>query len=261
VEIPDEKTFVSISTELPYEQSSSPYDSFPFPELAILEPHQIDYCVFEFRRCIPSLVLDGRAAFIHPDLYHDTMPETYQDLLSICSLYTQRTPSNSTICFRMLFIKLRKLIAASKSFTRAEDWLLAVQTLIMYQIIRIFDGDVQQKAFAELDFELLENWTSKLQQYCEGSWLLMESIRRTLMVSVMFRCLCRFMKDGVSTLVPQMSVLPVSENTAKWEGRESQAGPLVPYRNFVDDWNQGRVTTVDAYEMLLLKACRHAITI
>jgi len=161
----------------------------------------------------------------------------------------------------MLFIKLKRLIAASKSFTRVEDWLLAVQTLIIYQIIRVFDGNIQQKEFAEQDFKLLENWTLRLQQACvEGPWLLMESIRRTLMVSVIFRCLCKFMKDGLSDLVPMMAVLPVSENTAKWEGRESEAGPLVSYQSFVHHWNNGRVTTVDAYEMLLLKACRHAIT-
>lgn len=248
--------------QIPSEQCFlDPYDSFQFPELAILEPHQINYCIFEFQQCISTLVLEGRASFIHSDLYHATMPESYQDLLSICSLYTQKTSNNSMIVFRMLFIKLKRLIAASKSFTRVEDWLLAVQTLIMYQIIRMFDGDAQQKAFAEQDFGLLEDWTLILQrEFVEGPWLLMESIRRTLMVSVLFRCLCKFMKDGVSDLVPVMAVLPVSENTAGWEGHQKEPGPLVSYRDYVGDWNLGKVTTVDAYEMLLLKACRHAIT-
>lgn len=259
MEILDQQTCGS--TYQPPGEFSTPYDSFPFPELALLEPEQIDYLVTEFRRCIPSLVLEGRAPFIHSELYIDTMPDTYQDLVSICSLYNQKTSYNSLICFRMLFVKLKKLITASKSFTRVEEWLLAVQTLTMYQIMRIFDDDVQQKEFAERDFELLEKWSSKLQQGCTGSWLLMESIRRTLMVSLMLQCLCRFMKSGYSTLVPMMAMLPVSENAARWEGREGQSGPLVPYEKFVDDWNQGRVMTVDTYEMLLLKACRNAITI
>lgn len=131
----------------------------------------------------------------------------------------------------------------------------------MYQIIRMFDGDPQQRSFAEHDLELLERWSLNLQQPVKGSWVLLESIRRTLMLSIILRCLCKIIKDGVSNLVPVMSVLPVSENTAKWEGRDSEVGPLVSYTDYVLDWNEGKVTTVDAYEMLLLKLCRHAIMI
>lgn len=244
----------------------SPYESFQFPELAIIEPHQIDYCIFELRRAVVSLALEGRASFIHPDLYHDTMPEMYQDMLSICSLYNQKTEDNSIIVFRMLFIKLQKLIHESRSITRVEDRLLSVQALIMYLIIRVFDEDTKLQANAAYDFQLLENWTTLLQQgYAESadqSWILMESIRRTLMMSVLFRCLFKILKNGMSELVPLMSALPVSKNTTKWESRSSEdSDTLVTYRNFVNDWNQGMVTKVDDYEMLLLKACRHAITI
>ncbi|KUJ16651.1 uncharacterized protein LY89DRAFT_618012 [Mollisia scopiformis] len=248
---------------------TSPYDSFPFPELAVIEPHQIEYCVFELRRCVLSLAMESRAPFIHSDLYHDTMPDTYQDLLSICSLYNQKTETNSMIVFRMLFIKLKKLISSSRTFTQPEDWLLAVQTLIIYQIIRVFDGDKKQEELADQDFDLLENWSRKLQEVDVGrstshhQWLLMESIRRTLMVSVLFRCLYKILKDGMSDLVPVMAALPVSENTDDWDRVEGprRIPSLVTYTSYVKDWNEGKVTTVDAYEMLLLKACRHAITI
>ncbi|KAE8441973.1 hypothetical protein EG329_004099 [Mollisiaceae sp. DMI_Dod_QoI] len=254
---------------------SSPYDSFPYPEQAVIESHQIEYCVFELKRSVASLVLEGRAPFIHSDLYLDTLPDTYQDLIGICSLYNQKTIHNSVIVFRMLFVKLRKLISASKSITRVEDWLLAVQALLMYQIIRAFDGDSMQRSNAEQDFGLLEDWTSHLQKgYFDAGlsatgtlhqqWLLLESIRRTLMISVLFRSLYGAMKEGTCDLVPLMSDLPVSENLVGWDRVEmlepTGEQPLVTYSDFVNDWNMGKVTTVDAYEMLLLKACRHAIT-
>lgn len=248
-----------IDAGLQVEQFPSPYDSFPFPHLAVIDQHQIDYLVFELRRCVVSLVVEGQTPFLHPDLYHDTLPDTYQDLLSICSLYNQM--NSSVIVFRMLFVKLRKLISSSRKITRVEDWLLAVQTLIMYQIIRVFDGDVKQQESAEDDFDLLGDWSHRLQEASSegGSWLLMESIRRTLLVSIIFRCLHKLMKHGLSELVPEMSLLPVSENISGWE--KGEGGSLVTYASFVEDWNQGKVTSVDAYEMLLLKACRHTVLI
>lgn len=89
----------------------------------------MEYCISEFKRCIESLILDGRTPFIFPDLYQD-MPETYQDLIGMCSLYMQRTPQKLPVVYRMMDIKAKKLIDSEPS-------LLGVHALIMYQIIRL----------------------------------------------------------------------------------------------------------------------------
>ena len=64
----------------------------------------------------------------------------------------------------MLDCKLVALVQASASFYRVEDNLLVLQALILYQIIRLFDGDVRQRANAERHLELLDSWTLRLQQ-------------------------------------------------------------------------------------------------
>ncbi|CZR69467.1 uncharacterized protein PAC_19367 [Phialocephala subalpina] len=249
----------------------SPYDSFPFPERTVVEPFRIDYCNFEFQRCVFSLVLENRTLFIHPDLYQDTMPDLYQDLLGVCAMYAQKTVQNSVFVFRMLFLKLSKLRSESKSFVRVEEWLLAVQSLILYQVIRMFDGDPQQKADAERDFDLLEDWTTKLQHesnlWIDGSlhrqWVVVESIRRTIMVSVLLRSLYSAMKSGIGEYGLLLSSLPVSENQSRWEQVEEvdpKASRLVTYWDFCEDWNKGKVKTLDVYEMLLLRVCHLAVT-
>ena len=255
----------------------SPFASFSFPERGVLNSEQIDFCIAKLR-CLDSFVLEGRMPFLHPSSYRDSIPCAYQDVLGICSLYIHRNIQNRGIVFRMLDCKLGSLIRAARSVFHIEHNLLAVQALLIYQIIRIFDGDIMQRANAERDFQLLDDWTLRLQQgYFEAeqtiypmamhqNWILLESIRRTIMVSILLRGLCSIMKTGTCELVPLMSILPVS-NTGKLWGtsdldRSTEANvlgsSLVTYADFVEQWNNGQIEEVEDYEAILLKACRHA---
>jgi hypothetical protein len=178
--------------------------------------------------------------------------------------------------FRILDFKLASLVQQSSVWLSPEDNLLGLQALILYQIIRIFDGDIRQRANAERNFALVNCWTLRLHQnYFDTeqrsstetykNWILLESIRRTIMVSVLLRDLFTAMKDGVCELVPLMTNLPVSSmgklwNTAdqgSWKG-SSNSEALVTYGEFVNSWNSGTVTEIEEYEKMLLVACRHA---
>ncbi|PVH71455.1 hypothetical protein DL98DRAFT_521045 [Cadophora sp. DSE1049] len=262
----------TMELELGYEDFfSSPYSSFPFPQIVVTDPFQIEYCISELKRSVETVVLEGRTPFIHPDLYSETMPETYQDLLGVCSLYMQRTPRNYPMVFRMMDAKLKRLGNSAKSVVQLGQWLLHVQTLIMYQIIRLFDGDMQQRRNAERDMKVLDAWTERLQsEFSEvdllpvepsRNWIMLESIRRTLMVSWLLRGFYKSVTEGVCDIVPVLTTLLVSEDAEAWESSSPlvKNQNLVTYPVYVARWNIGKVKTANSYEMMLLRACPDAV--
>ena len=193
--------------------------------------------------------------------------------------YTHKTPRNRNAIFQILDCKLANLIHDSTLLLcRLKDNLLALQALILYQIIRLFDGDARQLANAERHLELLDSWTLRLHQnYFQvlsrsekdsaySHWVLVESIRRTTMVSVLLRSLFSVMKDGHCQLVPLMCTLPVSNKGRLWKGPEidwseenlTNEGEVLTYVEWARQWNAGNVHSIDEYEKLLLVTCRHA---
>ncbi len=180
----------------------------------------------------------------------------------------------------MLDCKLAALVKDSSSFLcQVKDNLLALQVFILYQFIRLFDGDVRQRVNAERDLELLDSWTLRLHQnYCQvpiklgkestyGHWVLVESIRRTTMMSVLLRGAYSVMKDGHCQLTPLMCTLPVSNMARLWKTPETELGnqdlaekgEVQTYLEWTRQWNAGDVKCIGEYEKLLLVSCRHAI--
>lgn len=267
-------TIIESITEL--QGLSTPYDSFGFPELGIISNPQIDFCVSQLKKWISSFVLYNQTPFIHMLSYQDESPVVYQDVLSICSLYMHETQRNRSMVFRILDLKIASLMQQSTTWVAIEEFLLGLQALLLYQIIRIFDGDIRQRANAERSFAIMDTWTVRLHQnYADAeqrscdephkNWILIESIRRTMMVSVFVRDLFAGMKEGVCHLVPLMTNLPVSTHGRLWNTADqelwkssSNSECLVTYGDFVVAWNSGAAVDVEDYEKILLVACRHA---
>ncbi len=96
-------------------------------------------------------------------------------------------------------------------------------------------------------------------------WVFVESARRTILMSVMVQAMYSVLKDGVCTCVPRIEKLPISANGALWNMSEEDwwqttlgfGGDLLTYREFVDKWNAGPTFQKDAYETILLAACKH----
>ncbi|TAQ88378.1 hypothetical protein B7494_g3292 [Chlorociboria aeruginascens] len=267
----------SISDVLGFESTASPYDSFSFPEIGIIDPEQLDFCITQLKLCIDSFILQTQTPFIHSVSYSETMPPAYQDVLSVCALYRQKTPENEAQVFRVLESKVDTLLNTNTTAVTIQDHLLALQALLIYQIIRIFDGDPRQCSLAEGQLATLVLWTTRLQtSYFEASlsssspfkqWILLESTRRTIMVSVLLRAFFDALKNRHCDLIPLMAVLPVCNNGRLWKlqelewwrERERGGDRLGTYSEFTQEWNEGRIEGVEEYETILLVACRYAV--
>lgn len=255
-----------------------PINSFPFPERTSIRQEQIDFCISQFKASVPQLVQQNRSPFIHCASYQRTPPVVYQDLLGISAMYSQKTPQNQTVMFSMLDSRVSSLIESSKSCSWSpKDYLVGLQALIIYQIIRLFDGDVRQRANAERHLAILETWAFQLQSTSNmfhndrgtesqfQCWVFIESIRRTITMSVMVQAMYSLLKEGFCTSVPLLAMLPVSVDGALWNVSEEtwwqttlgHGGDLFTYQDFLDQWNEGKPLHTDVYENILLGACRH----
>ena len=101
---------------------------------------------------------------MHRFLYKDRVPQCILSCFSANVLYANRTEGNTATVMRVLHNGVREFIdteAGCVVATPAEK-LARVQTLLLYQIIRLFDGDVILRARGEEDMPLLKTWLSDL---------------------------------------------------------------------------------------------------
>jgi hypothetical protein len=248
-----------------------------FPELAPINREQVDFTVSQLQSCITQLVQGYKTPFIHFSSYQSSLPHHYQDLLGVVAMYLQNGPSNQALTFSMLDRSVARLVDSSCCWN-SEELLLATQALLCYQIIRLFDGDIRQRANAERQLPLLEAWASCLQKLTEGQdntplshkssherWVVFESARRTVVVTAMLKAVYFLLKDGQCSMVPFMSVLPVSMDASRWnltadewtKASIEKPNQLVSYREYLSKWYEGIPLQFGAYESIILVACKH----
>jgi hypothetical protein len=193
-------------------------------------------------------------------------------------MYCQKGPDNQQLVFSLLDRSISRLISNSSS-CGFEELLLGTQALIFYQIIRLFDdSSIRQRVNAERQLGVLDAWTTRLKNMgaaCQDGllpskstyehWVAMESARRTVVVSVMLQAIYSLLKNGSCSSVPLMATLPVSldgklwslSEDDWWQATSGAQNELVTYREYVRKWTHGDPLQIDAYETIILEACKH----
>lgn len=184
---------------------------------------RIVYVVKQIKSYPGLFVREGQTPFIHSSLWKDRLPRAIQDVLGACALYGERRQTNQALVFGVISAAADRLISDYPLVTiAAMEQLAGVQALILYQIIRLFDGDIRQRADAERANPTLQDWTRKLQDRMQKiedpsppvdinsptppttsivmdswrNWVFAESLRRTIIVSHTLQALFSFLKNG-----------------------------------------------------------------
>ncbi|KAH8659371.1 hypothetical protein BGZ60DRAFT_566919 [Tricladium varicosporioides] len=248
--------------------ASRPIPTFQCPSRVALSTLHMKYLSTYLRTSISSLALQNRTFFIHASFLTDSVPQPLLFALSVSALSTLNSPATFTV----LDEHLSALVTSSHaSFYRPVAILHSVQALIIFQIVRLFSLDEKQIAHAENDFHLLNRWTVALQtSYFSlpssptsyADWILGESIRRTIHISVLLRSLYCFTKDGYTELVPLIASLPVSSKGVLWEDGQQEKWKGSPeeeistYWEYILRWSRGGVKAGGAmrsgYERVIL---------
>lgn len=246
------------------------------PRDVYLSKETLDSCVQYFRNYITNIVQYGRTPFINPHLYNDSLPPCLQDVYCICAAYLGKSATNETLIFHILSSKFNELVS-KRQYYSFEDELASVQAFIIYQIIRLFDGDIRQRGIAEAQFQVLDAWVVQMRQRSEfelppsiqsspyRKWLSIESVRRTIIMSIFLQGVYYAIKNGFCNRVPQMAGLPLTVRGELWEAKseaewmEATRGnqpDVLTYHDFVDVWDGGPVgSDVETFQKMLLVGC------
>jgi hypothetical protein len=179
----------------------------------------------------------GQTPFIHRHLYASCLPDIILDALSACALYCGKNKENESLVLADISKKALELAVADKVFTCPVQQLASTQALLLYQIIRLFDGDIRLRADAEACETALAAWTDQICKRMKAlprsfspenhsipvgntawnDWIFEESCRRTVLVSYMLRCSYSFLKFGFDTLSHKIRELSFTAQAALWE--------------------------------------------
>jgi hypothetical protein len=116
-------------------------------------------------------VNDCSCPFIHANLYKDDLPNCIQSAFTATAAYFAKTAANKGFILRIiegncnaLLEQLEIGIDAGKDKVASDTvyHLARTQTLLIYQIIRLFDGDIRSRAQAENSMDLLLSWAGQL---------------------------------------------------------------------------------------------------
>ncbi|KAL1623393.1 hypothetical protein SLS54_004382 [Diplodia seriata] len=183
----------------------------------------------------------AQTMFIHRQLFQEKSPPALQDALSVCALYCLKNPDNQALVFANLQQKTQQLIANTDPLLASKlELLAALQALLLYQAIRLFDGDIRLRTQAEADEAVLVAWTKQLnvrmhqvvpslpasagallptQSRAQGwqRWLIEESTRRAVLTSVLLRGVYEFLKFGYEKVSDHR--LSFTAQAALWEAQ------------------------------------------
>lgn len=132
--------------------------------------------------------------------------------------------------------KVGELIKRRRSEPADNDLLPSVQALLLYQIIRLFDGDIRLRAEAEVTESTLIQWAEELNRQTEQhplrygnsslfpsnrdiswkDWVFKESCRRTVICAYMLQGIYSFLKFGYDSVANKVSTLSFTAQEALW---------------------------------------------
>ncbi|PON27096.1 hypothetical protein TGAM01_v204045 [Trichoderma gamsii] len=116
-------------------------------------------------------VNDCSCPFIHAHLYKDDLPSCIQNAFTATAAYFAKTAANKGLILRIIEGNCNALLdQLEDGLDAGEDtatsgtfhYLARTQTLLIYQIIRLFDGDIRSRAQAENSMDLLLSWAGQL---------------------------------------------------------------------------------------------------
>lgn len=154
-----------INADTPIDESFfNSYDArlTSYPRVGVMDRDRIKFLVSQLKSYTAKLFQTSRTPFIHPHLLSLSIHPVLQDAISASVLYASKNQHNEAMVWEIISSKASTLLREAQNSWSLSMHLACVQALIIFQIIRIFDGDIRQRSDAEMTESTLVEWTSSL---------------------------------------------------------------------------------------------------
>ncbi|KAK4233933.1 hypothetical protein C8A03DRAFT_38320 [Achaetomium macrosporum] len=136
------------------------------------------YCVSQYRAWPRRWVLEATTPFIHPLLYagsrravpaYPVYRRPSRDAFAVSAAYTAKNAANGDMMMQLVESKTNALLYSPEQSNWSIMWqLAALQALLIYQMIRLFDGEIRQRVLVEAVEPVQAAWTAALQARVGG---------------------------------------------------------------------------------------------
>ncbi|CEJ57322.1 hypothetical protein PMG11_06019 [Penicillium brasilianum] len=235
----------------------------------------IRFLVRGLREYPRAFVTGQKTDFIHPEIYLSGLPSAMQEARSLCGRYAQRPPrgkiSDILYFLRMKSDEIYRHFSRSSSF---HDLLACSQALIIIQCILALNQDLPSR-YSEDTSIMLETVAKRLWERApvqlpptlthRQARLLGESVRRTIIVSLMLRSAYSLYTRNYSVRTPFVDALPFDVRTSFWDDDSNHAladrgsslsGSMVSLHEYSDAMERGSVHNINNFGALILAACK-----
>ncbi|KAK4098853.1 hypothetical protein N658DRAFT_568434 [Parathielavia hyrcaniae] len=127
----------------------------------------------KLKRWVDDWVRDEHSPIMHRLTYEDYTPECVEDAYTSLAAYNAASPGAKQTALRVMDSRVNKLLMSQ---THDEDvdgissaflldtpaHLARTQALFIYQLVRLFDGDIRARAQAESHMETLDRWAGQM---------------------------------------------------------------------------------------------------
>ncbi|KAK1981390.1 hypothetical protein LZ30DRAFT_782083 [Colletotrichum cereale] len=118
---------------------------------------RLQYALDEIKKVPASTVLENQTPWSHPYLYRAHMPREMQDAQACCALYIAKNSTNSRFVLRTIQARAHELLSSPAPRDDRLSILARLQAILLYQIIRLFDGDITLRASAQQTLPALDS--------------------------------------------------------------------------------------------------------
>jgi hypothetical protein len=211
---------------------------------------------------------EGRTIFINHSLYGSSYPPQLRAAFGVCAGCAFLNDRNRPVLFEALDAEVLGLRTSAFTNTLLQD-LIILQAAVLYQIIRLFYGDLEQRIVAERQEYLVRSYALKVLQRAEKElqntlltwkdWILAESIRRTVFISFKVYTAYSYFRNGLCNEYKALDHLPVTTKPSLWDSPEAflkhpQHDTTTTYHDFVSSWALAPRFTLEPFEKLVLMA-------
>jgi len=236
--------------------------------------------LLEYLKTLPNIFLQtGGTIFMHPRLHPNGLPPSLAMMFSLCAIHSHASPQNQHIVWEAISNTTVKLLRLGSSLPTFISKLEFVQSLILLQIITLFDprtplhliqlAENRQGLLESAELDLFNSVPAYLPSLMDPyqAWILAESCRRTIHAAHMVLGLYSMLSQGTFVLTLFVEALPLHRDSTLWETEEvfdneegedlkmivtTREKNLMSYRELTDLWDAGGIKKLGPFEKLLV---------
>ncbi|KAI1390700.1 uncharacterized protein F4822DRAFT_161563 [Hypoxylon trugodes] len=195
------------------------------------------------------------APYMHSSMHlAPSLPLPLEEAFGACATYASRASNTNDIVMNIIERKVGQVINMNPSAESLETHVAALQAFLILHLVQLWDGDARQRTQAEMHAYILESWAIELHMRARevsknqdanptwDEWIILESARRTAMMTLMAQGVYEMNKYGVCTYVPNLAEMVFTAADTPWEARN------------LDDWKE----TVDRPEAIIASYADYA---